>query len=94
MATPAEVKAAFAEFVKKAAPALNQDAAEAEASGNPYAKYLLPSAIINHQPNAPLYDEAKVNQIVDDALASLDDGDFMKIIGGVFDFALARLPGV
>lgn len=92
--TRAELEAQFKQLMADAAEAANADAAAAEASGNPYMKFLLPSAVTSHQPEEPLYDTAAVKKISEDGMAALNDGDFMKFIGGVVDFAIARLPGV
>ena len=88
-----DVQALFAEFLKKAVAALNEDAQAAEASGNPYARFLLPSAVTNYQPGQPPYDEQQVKHIVEEAMANMSNGEFMEVMKRVVDIGLSLLPG-
>jgi hypothetical protein len=93
--TIAELRVAYAALLKNAVAALNADAiVQQAADANPYSRFLLPSAVVNHQPADPPYNEAQANQIVDDAMANMSDTDFMALLQGAVGFGLSLFPGV
>ena len=89
-----EIREKYAELLVEVAKALNEDEARNNQPGaNPYARFLLPTAITNHETSEPLYNEEKVREIVEAAMNDLDDTDFLSIMRTVINFGMSLLPG-